>query len=227
MLLYKHFKILKDPFAPILELQDEIKRLGGEILEFQDVYKATINPQSTNSDVKSRMFNLVVANYGDHIKGDLYKLQKVYYQKCYLIFPTSYLWDITFHRPEESLFEKGDAKVKIIDEYNLLKTLPNPETLVLIEKHAGDVALVFNNKYSNIPHIINNFNPIKTQDNSINKLSMKKPTSTFWLCFSIILVGLLFCGTYYFVNKDTGRYEYDSGLIIDKKTGDAKQINLK
>lgn len=58
---------------------------------------------------------------------------------------------------------------------------------------------------------------------------VKKPhlTSTFWLCFSIILVGLLFCGTYYIVNKDTGRYEYDSGLIIDKKTGDAKQINLK
>lgn len=55
---------------------------------------------------------------------------------------------------------------------------------------------------------------------------MKKPTSTFWICFSIILVGLLFCGTYYFVNKDNGRYEYESGLVIDKKTGEAKQIKI-
>ena len=74
MQLLKYFKILEDPFAPILEFQDEIKRRGGEIKEYQDVYKASINPQSTNSDVKSRILNLVTANYDDNIKGDIYKL---------------------------------------------------------------------------------------------------------------------------------------------------------
>lgn len=56
---------------------------------------------------------------------------------------------------------------------------------------------------------------------------MKKPTSTFWICFSIIIIGLAFCGTYYLVNKDNGRYQYESGLIIDKRTGIAKQITVK
>jgi hypothetical protein len=62
---------------------------------------------------------------------------------------------------------------------------------------------------------------------NMNKLGMKKLTSTFWLCFSIILVGLLLCGTYYLTNMDNGRYEYQDGLVIDKKTGDAKPIKIK
>jgi len=192
MQVFKHFKIQKDPFAPILEFQDEIRRRGGEINEYQDVYKALINPQSTNGDVKSRILNLVTANYGDNIKGDLYKLQKVYYQKCYIIIPTVYLWDITFHRPEESLFENGDAKVKITGEYNLQKTLLNPENLVLIEKQAGDIVIVFNNKYSNIARLINKSNISTSHKPILRRVKIKKPTSTFWICFSIILAVLSF-----------------------------------
>ena len=56
---------------------------------------------------------------------------------------------------------------------------------------------------------------------------MKKPTPTFWICASIIFVGLLMCGTYYLVNKDNGRYQYERGYIIDKQTGDAKKIIRK
>ena len=53
-------------------------------------------------------------------------------------------------------------------------------------------------------------------------------TSTFWICVSILVVGGLFCATYYYVHKDDGRYEYNGGgLIIDKKTGEAKKITFK
>lgn len=74
-----------------------------------------------------------------------------------------------------------------------------------------------------------NLNEIKTTyfNYKILGFKMKKPTSTFWICFSIIIVGLVFCGTYYLVNKDNGRYQYESGLIIDKRTGIAKQITVK
>ena len=58
---------------------------------------------------------------------------------------------------------------------------------------------------------------------------MKKQefTSTFWICASIIFVGLLFCCTYYIVNKDNGRYQLDGGYLIDKKEGTGKPIKIE
>lgn len=52
-------------------------------------------------------------------------------------------------------------------------------------------------------------------------------TSTLVICAAIILAGIIFSATYYFVNKDNYRYEYKSGLVIDKKTGSAKEIKIK
>ncbi len=60
----------------------------------------------------------------------------------------------------------------------------------------------------------------------IDQIKTPKLSPTFWISFSIILVGLFFCGTYYFVNKDNGRYEYQDGLVIDKKAGTAKPITI-
>ena len=59
------------------------------------------------------------------------------------------------------------------------------------------------------------------------KQARKKVTSTFAICAAIILAGIIFSATYYFVNKDNYRYEYKSGLVIDKKTGYAKEIKIK
>ena len=140
--------------------------------------------------------------------------------------PGNHEWETTFQVTSEEL-KNGTIKRKITGEYHLLITKSDWSNSIIIELEKHDIAVFFDDKYSNIPSIINNFNPTKDQNNNKNKLSMKKPTSTFWICFSIILVGLLFCGTYYFVNKDNGRYEYDSGLIIDKKTGEARQIEVK
>jgi hypothetical protein len=63
---------------------------------------------------------------------------------------------------------------------------------------------------------------------SLKKMLINTPkfSPTFWVCVSIIVVGLVFCGTYYFVNKDNGRYQYESGFVIDKKTGEAKRITV-
>lgn len=61
----------------------------------------------------------------------------------------------------------------------------------------------------------------------IEQIKTLKLSPTFWISFSIILVGLLFCGAYYLANKDSGRYVYQDGLVIDKKTGDAMPIKIK
>lgn len=61
----------------------------------------------------------------------------------------------------------------------------------------------------------------------ITQLSLPKLNQTAWISISILIVGLLICGTYYFVNKDNGRYQYERGLIIDKKTGEAKKIHFE
>ena len=61
----------------------------------------------------------------------------------------------------------------------------------------------------------------------IDQIKTPNLSPTFWISFSIIFVGLLFCGVYYLANKDSGRYEYQDGLVIDKKTGDAKPIEIK
>jgi len=61
----------------------------------------------------------------------------------------------------------------------------------------------------------------------LDKIKTPNLSPTFWISLSIILVGLLFCTVYYLANKDNGRYEYQHGLVIDKKTGEAKRIDIK
>jgi len=63
---------------------------------------------------------------------------------------------------------------------------------------------------------------VKAKLNNIVKISQL--SATFWICASIIFIGILFCGTYYLVNKDNGRYQYDKkrSIVIDKKTGETK-----
>lgn len=54
---------------------------------------------------------------------------------------------------------------------------------------------------------------------------MKKPTSTFWICLSI-LTGALMIGLFIW---QSNRYVYDDkdGAIVDKYTGQAKYRQLK
>jgi hypothetical protein len=47
---------------------------------------------------------------------------------------------------------------------------------------------------------------------------MKKPTSTFWICLSILVAGLFISIAIYQAN----RYEYDAPMIVDKYTGHIK-----
>lgn len=65
--------------------------------------------------------------------------------------------------------------------------------------------------------------------NRADKMQINIPnfTSTFWICLSIVLVGFLFCGTYYLTHKDDGRYQYDNGIVIDKKNGTFRPIEKK
>lgn len=55
---------------------------------------------------------------------------------------------------------------------------------------------------------------------------INKPTSTFWICFSILIASILIAGAIYISGRDNGRYEYQHGLVIDKKTGIAKRISI-
>ena len=221
----KKTNVSTDIYYPILEFQEEIKRRGGVILDKHDVYKVLTNSQFNSNEVKIKLCNLVSNNYSDQIKEDLYLLKKAYYIKINTIQPKGYFWEMTLVRPNESFFENGNAKYKISLKDDQLVTLLNPANSVLIEYQNGDLIVIFNSNYSNIARLINNFNQSKLKN--MNKFNMKKPTSSFWICLSILIVGLLFCTTYYFVNKDNGRYEYKSGLVIDKQTGEAKQIKIK
>jgi len=53
---------------------------------------------------------------------------------------------------------------------------------------------------------------------------MKKPTSTFWICLTIIISVILICGTILQANRYV--YDKDNTTIIDKYTGAIKEINF-
>lgn len=182
--------------------------------------------EQTDNEVKTALLNLVAGNYETEFQ-QFYHLKKAYYIK-HTMADGTIEWEMTMERPSEDMFASGDAKTKIYNQYQKLRTPTQAhEHEVYVKRPNGDMIIVMSNEMLPVAQAINIRNKRIINSNFKISSTMKKPTSTFWICFSIILVGLLFCGTYYFVNKDNGRYEYDSGLIIDKKTGEAKQIKIK
>lgn len=182
--------------------------------------------EQTDNEVKTSLLNLVTGNYDSECQN-LYRLKKAYYIKHELADGTIE-WEMTMDRPSEEMFSTGDAKTKIHEQYHKLRTPSQAnEHEIYIKRPNGDMIVVMADNMLPVAQAINKKRKRLRGTNFNINISMKKPTSTFWICFSIILVGLLFCGTYYFVNKDNGRYEYESGLVIDKKTGEARQIKVK
>jgi hypothetical protein len=216
--------VLPGIYLPVFEFQEELKSRGLIITESMDFHKSLIVSNDINES-KNILYNLVKEGFIKVRFIDLFDIRPIFYLKRIKI-PGNHEWETTFQFSSDEL-KNGTIKEKITGEYHLLKTKSDCHNSIIIELEKQDIAVFFKDKYSNIPPIINNLNPTKTQNKSMKRFKIEKPTSTFWLCFSIILVGLLFCGTYYFVNKDNGRYEYQSGLVIDKKTGDAKPIKIK
>ena len=166
-------------------------------------------------------------------RSGVYVDRKTVYYEMDQISPRVFYWNMKLDKPSEKLFIDGTARHKIDNGYHRSYTKPDLNKYIFVDNGDYDYLISFIDEFSSIPSLISEFSifePQKKDEVNMKKginLNIRKPTSTFWICFSIILVGLLFCGTYYFANKDNGRYEYQSGLVIDKKTGDAKPIKIK
>ncbi|HAQ19242.1 MAG TPA: hypothetical protein DCR40_08425 [Prolixibacteraceae bacterium] len=186
--------------------------------------------EQIDNEVKTSLLNLVGGNYGPEFQK-FYQLKQVYYLRVELP-DGSNEWEMTLDKPSEEMFDSGKAKTKIYNQYHKIRTptLAN-EHEVFVKRPNGDFIIEILDKMLPVAQAMNKLKDRLIKEDKIHIITpnqiMKKPTSTFWICFSIILVGLIFCGTYYFVNKDNGRYEYQHGLVIDKKTGEAKQINIQ
>ena len=222
-------------YQQIIDLQKKataIDPVYGKI----DLHKAILNKSLGEKDIIRRIFSMALRS------GALIERNHIYYEMDQ-ISPRVFYWNIKLDKPSDKSFISGVARYKIDKGYHRSYTKPDLNKYVFVDNGDDDYLILFKDEFSLIPRMVSEFSiftperqnnkamregtktiiaSILTSFPSIfkNKLNfkMKKPTSTFWISFSIILVGLLFCGTYYFVNKDNGRYEYESGLIIDKKS---------
>ena len=181
--------------------------------------------EQTDNEVNNALLNLVVGNYGDEFQK-MYKLKKAYYVKVELP-DGEYEWEMTIDRPSEEMFASGNAKTKIYEQYQKLRTPSQAhEYEVYIKRPGGDMIVIMKNEYLDVAQVINKKKKRLVSVNLNSFSTMKKPTSTFWICISILFASIIISGSIYLTGKDNGRYEYQSGLVIDKKTGEAKPINI-
>lgn len=195
----KHFKILKDPFAPILEFQEEIKRLGGDVLANYDVYEAIVNSRDS-IEVSNRLLNLIYNNYGDEFQK-MFRIRKAYYLKN-----SESVYQITVDRPSEKAIEDGEAKPKISLKDSQLITVLNPYNSVLIERQNGDMAIIFNETYSNVAQIINNSKSTIDNKTIFETPKMKDGTKNI-IAACILALGLIIASCIYAFSN---RYEVNT-----------------
>jgi hypothetical protein len=212
-------------YQQIIDLQKKAIAIDPVYRKY-DLYKGIVNKSMDEKRIIRLIYSMASRS------GVIVDRKTVYYEMDQ-ISPRVFYWNMKLDKPSEKSFISGTARHKIDNGYHRSYTKPDLKKYVFVDNGDDDYLISIKDEFSSIPSLISEFSIFKPQKKDevdmkkgIN-LNIRNPTSTFWICFSIIVVGLLFCGTFYLVNKDNGRYEYQSGLVIDKKTGDAKPIKIK
>ena len=113
--------------------------------------------EQTDNEFKTSFLHMVANNYGDDFK-DLYELRRAYYVKHTLADGTEE-WEITLDRPSEQMFKDGNAKVKIYDQYQKLRTpAQSQEHEIVIRRPSGDMVVVMKDKYLPVAQAMNSNN---------------------------------------------------------------------
>lgn len=173
------------------------------------------------NEVNNSLLKLAIQNFAGN--RDLFNIKKAYY--VYNVHNDE--WQLSVDAdgniitPDEELFKNGEAVTRVSTHHQKLRKPSDArEHEVVIRKPTGEIVLVFTNKMLDVAQAMNRKQKNKyfsDQDimNQINETYMKKPTSTFWICLTIMISAILICGTMLQAN----RYAYDKPFIIDKYTG--------
>ena len=123
----------------------------------QSVAFSAIGEQVDN-EVKTSMLRLVMRNLSGASLYDLVTVKKLYYVRIELPDGT-HEWEPTIDRPDQSVFDKGDAVLKIYNEYQKLR-IPKQarEHEVMVKRQSGDVVMVFKGNMLNVAQSMNKRN---------------------------------------------------------------------
>lgn len=116
---------------------------------FQTVAFKAIGEQ-TDNEVNNALLNLVVGNYGDEFQK-MYELKKAYYVQDGLDDEGATMWRMTLDRPSEEQFKSGEAKTKIYEQYQKLRTPTEAhEHEVYIKRPGGDMIVVMKDEFLDV-----------------------------------------------------------------------------
>jgi len=153
----------KNRYAPILDLQNEIKRLGGAVDLTDDLYEMlrnqntdknryeNINPNISNN-VKWCYKLLVDKNL--EIRG-LFNRKVIWYLKSFLA-DGSYEWSISHTIPVKELIDSQIAKKKIPNEYHLVRNYDSiSENQVLVKLPDMDLLITISREFNEVARLVN------------------------------------------------------------------------
>ena len=144
--------------------------------------------EQVDNEVKTKLLNLVIGNYGPEFHK-LYQLKKAYYVKDGIDENGKDVWRVTTDRPSEEMFKSGDAKVKIYNQYERLRTpAQSQEHEVLVKRPGGDYIVVMVGENLPVAQAMNHKNTMYRSvfGNEIHDAEDLNRIATFDLGFGII-----------------------------------------
>lgn len=113
--------------------------------------------EQVDNEVKTSLLNLVTGNYDTEFQK-YYHLKKAYYVKVNLPDGT-FEWEMTMDRPSEEMFASGDAKTKIYEQYQKLRTPSQAhEHEIYIKRPNGDMIVVMSDEMLPVAQSMNHKN---------------------------------------------------------------------
>lgn len=113
--------------------------------------------EQVDNEVKTSMLNLVTGNYDAEFQK-FYHLKKAYYVKVNLP-DGSFEWEMTMDRPSEEMFASGDAKTKIYEQYQKLRTPSQAhEHEIYVKRPNGDMIIVMSDEMLPVAQAMNHKN---------------------------------------------------------------------
>jgi len=121
--------------------------------------------ERVQNEISNSLLNLVMTNYDREKFSDLYAVKKVYYIKSFQYNPDTQtneeVWEPTLVKPDNAMFESGDAKSEYFKEHMKLRTTHESiQHEVIIHREDGDVAIVFPGKNLSIAQAFNRQNTL-------------------------------------------------------------------
>lgn len=206
--------ILKNKYQPIKELQNEAIKRHGKLKSGWNVIEAIRSKKFSEDDVRKRIFNLIVANY-DLFSGLVFT-RIVYFQKRHFE-NANFLWEMTFVKPSEQAFLNGEAKYIMDSNFDKVAINYNKENSVLIVLQAHTHIIFFNEKYEDIPKLINKLPIIKRQ--TYMKEGTKNIIAALIIGISIIVSAVIYAySTRWEINNN-------GSARIDKWTGKIERVH--